>query len=57
MQEKDTFVVKPGKNSVKSKMLQKESRAKSEMRGTRGRAEHKGKARSTNKPYGGRMAM
>lgn len=47
----------PGKNSVEKKSRQKASRQKSEMRGTRGRAQHKGKARSTNKPYGGRSAM
>ena len=44
------------KTSVEVKIQQKESREDSQKRGTMGRAEHKGKARTTNKPDGGKMA-
>ena len=39
-----------------AKVRQTLSRAESGLRGSRGRAEHKGKAQTTNKPSGGKMA-
>jgi hypothetical protein len=39
-----------------AKIQQMKSRKESELRGTRGRKEHKAKAQSTNKHKGGKMA-
>jgi hypothetical protein len=39
-----------------AKQQQKKSRTKSTLRGSAGRVEHKHKARSTQKPYGGKDA-
>jgi hypothetical protein len=55
--EKKEDIFPVGRHPVNEKQRQKESRAESDRRGRKGRAEHKGKAKSTNKPYGGKMAM
>lgn len=41
---------------MENKTKQKLARDESRLRGTMGRMEHKGKAKFTNKPSGGKMA-
>jgi hypothetical protein len=50
MSKKDPF------KSLQEKRLQREGRKKSELAGTRGRKDHKGKAASSNKYMGGKAA-
>jgi hypothetical protein len=43
-------------SQTRAKVVQKEHRAKAQMRGTPGRPNKKGKATKTNKPTGGKLA-
>lgn len=44
------------RNKTAEKIKQQQSREEAEARGTNGRQAQKGKARSSQKPYGGKMA-